>query len=66
MSKNKKYMIEYLDINEDFYVENDELKMKLHEDKEPQSGTWEDLWLGVREIMEKIYDYGEQHNKNRD
>ena len=45
-------------------MENDELKMKVCEDIESKQGTWDDLWLGVIEIIEKVRNYDEKHNKD--
>ena len=64
MGNKNKVRIPYLDINEHFYMENDELKMKVCEDIESKQGTWDDLWLGVIEIIEKVRNYDEKHNKD--
>ena len=62
MSKNKKYMIEYLDINERFYIENDIVKMKLREGTTPRDGSWEEMWGMVKEIISKARKYDEENN----
>ena len=64
MSKNKKYMIEYLDINENFYIENDEVKLHLREDSSPQRATWDEVWMGAWEIIEAALDYNEKNTKH--
>ena len=51
----KKPMIEYLDIDENFYIENDELKMRINESNGNDIGTWDDIWDGVLKIIEKDY-----------
>ena len=64
MKENKKRMIDYLDINEDFYIENDKLKTKLCENEMPQRCSWEKVRLTVKEIMEKIFEYEHTHFKD--
>ena len=63
MSKNKKYMIEYLDLDDDLYIENDEVKMKVHEGAKPQDCTWEELWAEVINALDKMEKYDEAHTK---
>lgn len=62
--KNKP-MIEYLDIDERFYIENDRVKLHLNETSIPQEGTWEDVWGDVIKIIEKAKQYDEEHNINK-
>lgn len=59
MKKNKARM-PYLEINERFYVENDELKMV--KSTESRQGSWDDLWNGVLEIIYKVKEYDEANN----
>ena len=59
MKKNK-VRIPYLEINEQFYVENDELKMV--KSTESRQGSWDDLWNGVLEIIYKVKEYDEANN----
>ena len=63
MSKNKKYMIEYLDLDDDLYIENDEVKMKVHEGAKPQDCIWEELWTEVINALDKMEKYYEAHTK---
>ena len=58
-------MIEYLDIDERFYIENDRVKLHLNETSIPQEGTWEDVWGDVIKIIEKAKQYDEEHNINK-
>ena len=62
--KNNNTRIPYLDINENFYIEDDDLKMRLIENKLPKQGSWDDLWSGVLEIIDKVQEYDEMHNQN--
>ena len=61
----KKPMIEYLDIDENFYIENDELKMRINESNGNDIGTWDDIWDGILKIIEKVREYDETHNTNK-
>ena len=62
--KMNKPMIKYLEIDENSYIENDVIKMKLNENYVPKEGSWDELWEGVIEIMKKIQKYDEIHNKS--
>ena len=64
MSKNKKYMIEYLDIDDRLYIENDEVKIRLIEGEQPRRGSWDEMWNGVLMAIKKIRKYDEAHNKD--
>ena len=64
MKKDKKYRIEYLDLNEDLYIENDQLKRKVREDVEIKDGTWDDLRDYVLNALYKIRDYDKLHNSD--
>ncbi|MBR5332345.1 MAG: hypothetical protein IKV32_03465 [Muribaculaceae bacterium] len=61
----KKPMIEYLDIDENIYIENDELKMRINESNGNDIGTWDDIWDGILKIIEKVREYDETHNTNK-
>ena len=63
MAESKKRIIEYLDINDDFYVENDELKMKMREDAATRRCSWDEMWDMVEEIIVKMSDYEKEHNQ---
>ena len=54
--------IPYLEINENFYIEDNELKMRVNESELPQEGSWDDIWDGVLEIITKVQEYDEEHN----
>lgn len=61
--KNKKIMIEHLDIDENFYIEKD--KVKLHNElSDPQEGTWDDVWGDVIKIIKKAKEDDEKYNFN--
>ena len=60
----KKYRIEYLDINENFYIENDRVKLHLREDNSPKKATWGEVWMGAWEIIETALEYNEKNNKH--
>jgi hypothetical protein len=62
--KINKPMIEYLEIDERFYIENDEVKLHLNEISSPQQGTWDDVWEDVFIILRKAKEYDEKYNKN--
>ena len=51
MSK-KKPMIEYLEIDENIYIENDIVKTRFMEYNGKDIGTWDDMWQGVLKIIE--------------
>ena len=61
----KKPMIEYLDINETYYIENDKVKLHLNEDFAPKQGTWDEVWGDALEIIKKAREYDETHNTNK-
>ena len=56
-------MVEYLNIDEHIYIENDEVKIRLVEGEEPRECTWEEMRDGVMEIIEKVRKYDEEHNQ---
>lgn len=55
--------IPYLDIDENFYIENDIVKVKPN--AEVQSGTsapsMEEMWANVEKIILKAKEYDESH-----
>lgn len=54
----KKPLVEYLDIDEFSYIENDKIKSKLTEDQVNQNFlSWDEGWNRVKMIIEKIRDY---------
>lgn len=59
--KSKKPMIEYLDIDETYYIENDVVKLHLDETS-PQQGSWDDVWEDALKIILKAKEYDETHN----
>lgn len=62
MAKNKKYMIGYLDINDRFYIENDEVKTRLSEET-TDTISWDEMWDEVLEIIDAARKYDEKHNQ---
>ena len=64
MKKDKKYMVEYLNIDEHIYIENDEVKIRLVEGESPRECSWEEMRDGVMEIINKVREYDESRNKN--
>lgn len=65
-SPKKKYMIEYLDIDENYYIENDDIKFHQHEGQEEQEGTWEEMRSDVLKILLAMKKYDEEHNGHND
>ena len=63
-NKKKKYMIEYLDIDDTYYIENDDIKFHLHEGQEDQDGTWDEVWGDALKIIKAMKEYDERHNQN--
>ena len=61
-NKKKKYMIEYLDIDDTYYIENDDIKFHLHEGQVDQSGTWDDMRNDVIKILKCMKEYDERRN----
>ena len=58
-------MIEYLEIDENIYVENDVVKYRLNENINHENYiSWDELWEGVHDAMSKIKQYDEKHNNN--
>ena len=60
-------MIEYLEIDENIYIENDIVKSRLNENtncEEYINISHDELWGRIYKAMLKIKDYDETHNKN--
>lgn len=63
----KKPLVEFLDIDEFSYIENDKIKSKLTEAQANQIFlTWDEGWERVRKIIEKVIDYENNSSKDRD
>ncbi len=65
MKRKKKYMVEYLNIDDRLYIENDEVKIRLVEGEHPRRCSWDEMWNGVLMAIKKIREYDEAHNKDR-
>ena len=53
-----KSLIEYLNIDEFSYIENDKIKYRLTEEQMSQQFlTWEEGWKRVRMIIERVKEY---------
>ena len=63
MVEKKKYRIEYLDIDDNFYIENDRVKLRHHKDTSSQRETWDEVWMGAWKIIEAAMRYDEEHNR---
>ena len=64
MCKKNKPMIEFLDIDETYYIENDKVKLHLNEGFVPKHGTWDEVWGDVLKIIQKAREFDEKHNNN--
>lgn len=54
----KKSLIEYLNIDEFSYIENNKIKYRLSEEQMNQQFlTWEEGWKRVRMIIERVKEY---------
>ena len=63
----KKPRIDYLELDEWCYIENDEFKIRSPGNCSPISGTWDELWEMVRSDIKKIAEYEKNnppHPKN--
>lgn len=58
----KKYNIEYLELDKDIYIENDKVKTRLNENNIQEYCTWEELWDRVRNAIIRIKEY--EHNNS--
>lgn len=62
---NKKTLIEYLNLDEFSYIENDIIKYRLNEEQmSDQFLTWEEGWDRVRMIIKRIKEY-EDNSTNK-
>ena len=60
----KKPMIEYLEIDDTYYIKNDIVHVRLNEGHEPPTGTWDEVWGDVLKIIMKAKEYDETHNQS--
>lgn len=61
------YRIKHLDIDEDFYIENDVVKVKDNplDVDDDRSYTIDDIWNRVRKIIQKAKEYDESLHERR-
>ena len=65
--RTNKPMIEFLEIDEKTYIENDVIKSRLNENITPADYvSWDDLWESIYDAMSKIRKYDETHNQSDD
>lgn len=62
MGNKKKPMIEYLEIDEIYYIENDRVKLHFYEGFELQQGTWDEVWGDALKKLLKAKEYCEKNN----
>lgn len=63
MAKTKKApIIEHLEIDETYYIENDRVRIHLNENYMPQQCTWDEAWEDALKIILKTKEYDETHN----
>lgn len=61
-----KTLIKYLDLEDGRYIENDKIKYNVSEDNETEYISWDKLWTGVKNDIEKIQKYVQKQNdKNK-
>lgn len=53
----KKHNIEYLELDESRYIENDEFKVKLNENDAQEYCTWDEMWDMVLADIDKLEEY---------
>lgn len=53
----KKYRIEYLELDECRYIENDEFKVRSNENNVQESCTWDEMWDMVLADIDKLEAY---------
>ena len=57
--------IKYLEIDENTYIENDEIKTIIDESHiQPKFVSWDEFWDNLYNRIAKIKEYDETHNKN--
>ena len=62
----KKPMIEYLEIDENTFIEKDIVKTRLNESNDYVNFiSHEELWTKIYDNMLIIREYDEKHNKNK-
>lgn len=60
-------IIRHLDLGDGRYIENDNVKDIITENEESEYYTWDELWAGVKNDIEKIQKYvQEQQNTLND
>lgn len=57
--------IKYLDLGESIYIENNEIKERVNENQIPHFVSWDEGWRYVLSALDKIKNYDEQQNTNR-
>lgn len=58
-------MVEYLELDENSYIENDIVKSRLNEHIDCEKFiSHDELWSRVTDIMLKVREYDETHNKH--
>ena len=62
-NKKKKYMIEYLDIDDRFYIENDDVKVRLTEEETTDTISWDEMWDEALKIIDAARKYDEEINR---
>lgn len=59
----RKPVIEYLEIDENTYIENDVFKTKITENANSQEFVpWDEFWSTIYNRISKIKEYDETHN----
>ena len=58
----KKPKIEYLELEEGIYIENDVIKTRLNENNAQEQCTWDEMWNRVRDAIIRIKDYEDNNN----
>ena len=62
--ESKKPMVDYLELDNNTYIENDVIKTRINESKDNDECSWDELWEVVLKIMGKIRRYDELHNQS--
>lgn len=58
-----KILIKYLDLDDGRYIENDKIRHKTPNSYESEFLSWDELWTGVKDDIEKIQNYVRSHKK---
>ena len=62
-SRSKKPMVDYLELDENTYIEKDIIKTRISENNNhPQFVPWDEFWDNINNRMSKIKEYNETHN----